>query len=134
MKRRLLGILAYLITSFPLGYYWHLTIFADYYKSLEVYRENIVIPLGFASMLIQGFIWSILYEQLLTKETVLRGAVKFAALAFPLAWSFMVLAVAAKHHMASVGGFVAIETVFLLVQYTVFSPLLALVYSHRDPI
>jgi hypothetical protein len=134
MKRRLLGILAYLITTFPLGYYWHFTIFTDYYKSLEVYRENIVIPLGFASMLIQGFIWSILYEQLLTKETVLRGAVKFAALAFPLAWSFMVLAVAAKHHMASVSGFVAIETVFLLVQYTVFSPLLALVYSHRDPI
>ncbi len=134
MKRRLLGMLAYLAATFPLGYFWHLTFFADYYNSLDIYRENIMIPLGLASMLIQGFIWSVLYEQLLTKESVLRGALKFAALAFPLAWSFIVLAVAAKHHMSSVSGYIAVETVFIFVQYTIFSPLLALVYSHRGTV
>lgn len=36
MKKRILAILAYMIPTFPLGFFWHLTIFAGYYKSLHV--------------------------------------------------------------------------------------------------
>ncbi len=45
------------------------------------------------------------------------GALKFAALAMPLAWSFLVVAVSAKHHMSSVSGFLLIESAFIVVQY-----------------
>ena len=64
-----------------------------------------------------------------TRESVLRGAVKFAALAAPLTWSFAVLAVGAKHQMSSVAGFLALETGFFLLQYAVVSPLLALAFA-----
>lgn len=104
------------------------TVFADYYASLQVYREDILIPFGIVSMLIQGVIWSVLYGRLFAGEPVLRGALKFAALACPLAWSFLVLAVGAKHQMASVSGYVQIETAFVLIQYAVVSPLIAAVY------
>jgi hypothetical protein len=33
MKKKVLAVLAYMIPTFPLGYLWHLTVFADYYKS-----------------------------------------------------------------------------------------------------
>jgi hypothetical protein len=134
MKRRLLGTLAYMLPTFPLGYFWHLVTFDDYYKSLEVYRENILVPLGIGSMIIQGFIWSVIYEQLLSGESIARGAVRFAALAFPIAWSFMVLAVGAKHPMTSVGGYLVIETAFLAVQYAVVSPLIAAVYADQPKV
>lgn len=130
MKLRLLALLAYVLPTFPLGYFWHLTIFADHYRQLAVYRENIAIPLGVASMLIQGWIWAILYERLFAGNSVLPGALKFASLAAPLAWSFMVVAVAAKHHMTSVGGYLAIETAFIATHYAIVSPLIALVYSN----
>src|SRR5262245_56940440 len=100
MTRRILAVLAYVLPTFPLGVFWHLTIFADYYKSLHVYRENILIPFGITSMVIQGVIWAFIYERLFAGEPVLRGAVKFAALACPLGWSYMVLAVSAKHLMS----------------------------------
>ncbi len=131
MKKRTLAVLAYMLPTFPLGFFWHLTIFADYYRALEIYRDTLIIPFGILSMLIQGIIWAILYEKLFAGEPVLRGALKFAAIALPLGWSFMVLAVAAKHKMASVGGFLAIETAFMTVQYVVVSPLIARVY--REP-
>lgn len=131
MKHRILAILAYVLPTFPLGFFWHLTIFADYYKSLNVYRDDIVIPFGIGSMLIQGIVWSILDERLFAGSSILKGAVKFACLACPLAWSFMVLAVSAKHHMASVGGYLMIETCFLLVHYAVVSPLIAAVYARQ---
>lgn len=132
MKSRILATLAYVIPTFPLGFFWHLTIFADYYKSLNVYRDDMVIPFGIGSMIVQGIVWSILYERLFAGSSILKGAVKFACLACPLAWSFMVLAVSAKHHMASVGGYLTIETCFMLVHYAVVSPLIAAVYARQS--
>ena len=132
MRKRVLAVLAYVLPTFPLGFFWHLTIFADYYKSLDVYREHIVIPFGITSMLIQGVIWSVVYERLFAGEPILRGALKFALLACPLAWSFMVLAVSAKHHMSSVSGFLMIETAFMLVHYATVSPLIATVYARNS--
>jgi hydrogenase-4 membrane subunit HyfE len=131
MKQRILAVLAYVLPTFPLGYFWHLTVFADYYKSLDVYRDDIVIPFGVISMLIQGIVWSIIYERMFAGESIAKGAVKFAALAFPLAWSFMALAVSAKHRMSSAGGYLLIETAFILVHYAIVSPLIAAVYARR---
>ncbi|MGB8598911.1 MAG: hypothetical protein WCD07_06585 [Burkholderiales bacterium] len=132
MKKRILAILAYMLPTFPLGFFWHLTIFANYYKSLNVYREDMIIPFGMVSMLIQGVVWSIVYERLFSGEPILKGALKFALLACPLAWSFMVLAVSAKHQMSSVSGFLLIETAFMLVQYAIVSPLIAAVYARKS--
>lgn len=132
MKRRVLAILAYMLPTFPLGFLWHLTIFADYYRSLDVYREDIIVPFGIISMFVQGVIWSVVYERLFAGESILRGALKFALLACPLAWSFMVLAVSAKHQMSSVSGFLMIETAFILVHYAIVSPLIAAVYARKS--
>jgi len=131
MKKHILAILAYMLPTFPLGFFWHLTIFAGYYESLDVYREEVLIPFGIISMLVQGIIWAIVYERLFSGESILKGALKFGLLASPLAWSFMVVAVSAKHHMASVSGFLLIETAFILVQYVIVSPLIATVYARK---
>ncbi len=132
MKKRILAVLAYMVPTFPLGYFWHLRILADYYRSLAVFRDNIMVPLGITSMLIQGIIWAIMYERMFSGQPILKGAIKFALVACPLAWSFMVLAVGAKHHMSSVSGFLSIETVFMVVHYVVVSPLIAAVYARKS--
>ncbi|MPZ40626.1 MAG: hypothetical protein GEU95_21760 [Rhizobiales bacterium] len=129
--RFLLAILAYVLPTFPIGYLWHLEIFRHYYASLAVYRPDIIIPFGIASMLIQGVVWAYIYSRLFRHESVVAGAIKFAALATPLGWSYMVLAVSAKHHMSSVSGFLVIESAFIVVHYAVVSPLIALAFSYR---
>lgn len=127
-KKLILAVLAYVLPSFPLGYLWHLKIFATNYRELEVYREQVIIPFGFGSMLIQGVIWALLYRRLFTGQSVLRGAWQFASLAAPLAWSFMALAAAAKHQMTSPTSYLGIETCFILLHYAIVSPLIARVY------
>jgi len=131
MVRFLLAALAYIVVTFPLGYLWHLVFFKTYYDSLAVYRPDMLIPLGVASMLIQSVIWAYLYSRLFWGESVLQGALKFGALAFPLAWSFLVLPIGAKHLMADVQGFVLIETAFVAVQYLIASPLIALAFARK---
>lgn len=131
MKKRILAVLAYVLPTFPLGYFWHLTRFADNYKSLGVYRDEPIIPIGLCSMLVQGVAWSYVYERMFAGEPIWRGAMKFALLAGSIAWSFMVLAVGAKHQLNSVAGFMSIETAFVALQYAVISPLIAAVYATK---
>lgn len=132
MTKHILASLAYILPTFPLGYLWHLKFFHAHYQRLGVYREDMIIPLGLLSMLIQAIIYSYIYSRMFAGLPVIEGALKFAAIAFPLSLSFMVLATAAKHQMTSPSGYIRIESCFVLVHYLVVSPLIAYVYRAQS--
>jgi tetrahydromethanopterin S-methyltransferase subunit C len=128
-RRATLGALAYMVPTFAIAFIWHLEIFAAYYDRLMIYRPDKVIPLGFAAIAIQGAIFSLAYRSLFAGSSTPRGALRFAVAAGLLSWTFTTLAVAAKHPMTSVGGFVLVETAFTLLQFAVVGPLMALAWS-----
>ena len=121
-----LALLAYLVPTFILGYVWHLKLFAEYYRDLGIYRPDVIVPFGFLSMLLQGWIFAAVYLRLEERPTELSSGLRFAAAAALLSWTFTTLAVAAKHPMTSVSRFVLIETAFTVVQFLLVGPLLAL--------
>lgn len=128
-----LAFAAYLVPTFPLGYFWHLSAFKTRYDELALFRDDVIIPMGLTSMILQALLFAWIYPRLFdTAPYAWRdSAMQFFAVFGLLAWSFMVLPVAAKYRMTSVGGFVALETAFTIVQYAVTSPLIALAW--RSP-
>lgn len=128
-----LAVAAYLVPTFPLGYVWHLVLFERQYMALELYRKEVLIPFGIASMLIQALLFAAIYPRLYSTrhDQWLRSAAGFLGVFGFLAWSFTTLPVAAKYHMSSVPSFLALETAFTIVQFLVVSPLIALVW--RQP-
>lgn len=126
-----LAVLAYLLPTFPLGYFWHLVTFADRYHQLAMYRDEVIIPFGLLSMIIQALLFAWAYPRLFPahRDQWLRGALAFGMFFGLLAWSFAVLPVAAKYRMSSVPDFMLLETVFTLLQFVIVSPLVAL--AHR---
>lgn len=132
MRAFWLGFLAYLVPTFPLGYFWHLSVFAASYDRLEIFRSDVIIPLGLASMIIQGAVFSWAYPRLFPPErtTWASGAIGFGAIFGVLAWSFVVLPVAAKYRMTSVADFMILETTFTALQFVIVAPLMAL--AHRQ--
>ena len=129
-----LAVLAYLVPTFPLGYFWHLVTFADRYHRLDMYRDEVIIPLGLASMVIQALVFAWAYPRLFPVNRVpwQRGAIGFGCVFGVMAWSFVVLPVAAKYRMASVPDFIVLETCFTALQFAVVSPLIALAYRLGD--
>ena len=125
-----LAVLAYLLPTFPLGYFWHLVTFADRYHQLAMYRDDVIIPLGLASMAIQALLFAWAYPRLFGERAASwwRGAAGFGICFGALAWSFAVLPVAAKYQMSSVPDFVMLETAFTILQFAIVSPLIALAY------
>lgn len=125
-----LAVLAYLLPTFPLGYFWHLVTFADRYHQLAMYRDDVIIPFGLTSMAIQALLFAWAYPRLFCADAAhwLRGALGFGIFFGALAWSFAVLPVAAKYRMSSVQDFLMLETAFTVLQFLVVSPLIALAY------
>ena len=128
-----LAALAYLAPTFPLGYFWHLSIFADRYQQLAMYRDDVVIPLGLASMVIQALLYAWAYPRLFGHRNWRSGALRFGLTFGLLAWSLAVLPVAAKYRMSSMPDFLALETTFTALQYLIVSPLIAWSHSGRAP-
>ena len=131
-KRFWLGVAAYIVPTFPLGYVWHLVAFAPHYHALQVYRPDVIIPFGLLSMIVQATILSWLYPQIAERlgATWLRRGLLFGLSAGLFAWSLSTIAVAAKHVMTSVPLYLGLESGFTLVQYLIVGPLIALAYRH----
>jgi len=131
LMRFFLGILAYLVPTFALGFVWHLMLFEDYYKALAIYRSDIIIPFGFLSMLIQAVLFAWIYQRAFARGDggLLGRALRYAAFGAVLSWSFTTLAVAAKNVMTSVPNYLVIETAFTVVQWMMVGPLTALTFG-----
>jgi hypothetical protein len=125
-----LGIAAYLLPTFPIAYAWHLVWFAPSYEALGIYRPDPIIPFGFASMLIQGAIFSWAYPRLFADRgsAILRPGLRYGAGLAVLSWSFTTLAVAAKNIMGSVPTYMVLETGFTVLQFVIVGPLIALAW------
>jgi len=134
IKRFSLGVLAYLVPTFALGFVWHLVLFQRYYEGLAIYRKDIITPFGFLSMFIQAIIFGWIYEQIFAQRsgTQLSRGLAYATLGAVLSWSFTTLAVAAKNVMSSVPHYLVIETAFTIVQWLMVGPLTALVLAGSD--
>ena len=125
-----LAVAAYVFPSFALGYSWHLTTFAAKYHELGLYRQDVIIPLGLSSMILQGIFFAWVYPLLFSTagDHWLLSAAQFAAIFGVVDWSFLVLPVAAKNKMTSVTKYMALETAFTAIQFIVTGLLIALVY------
>ncbi len=134
IKRFSLGVLAYLVPTFALGFVWHLILFQHYYDELAIYRKDIIIPFGFLSMLIQAIIFAWIYERVFAQRsgTLLSRSLVYAALGAVLSWSFTTLAVAAKNVMTSVPNYLVIETAFTAVQWVMVGPLTTFALAGTD--
>lgn len=125
MMRFIFGVLAYVVPTFALGFVWHLVLFEGYYAALAIYRPDLIIPLGFLSMLIQAIIFALIYETSFARQAggFWSRALTYGAMGSVLSWSFTTLAVAAKNIMSSVPDYLLIETAFTAVQWIMVAPL-----------
>jgi hypothetical protein len=129
------AVLAYIVPTFLLGFVWHLVLFEGYYDRLAMYREDILIPFGLFSMLIQAVLFAWLYDKAFARRpgSWLSRGLFYAVVGALLSWSFTTIAVAAKNVMTSVPDYLVIETAFTVLQWIMVGPLTALAFMFGSP-
>lgn len=135
MNKIILGMLAYLVPTFALGFVWHLVIFKRYYDELAMYRADVIIPFGLLAMTLQGVLFAWIYARSFDRNqlTGQQRALAYAAFGAVLSWSFTTISVAAKNVMTSVPNYLLIETGYTIVQWALVGPLTVFAFRRRQP-
>ena len=124
----ILGALAYILPSMPLGYFWHLTVFKKQYDKWQYFPAGRSVPLAFIAMVIQGTILSVTYAILPIEHASVVHIFAFASIMGIFFWSRVVVPSMASHVTTRTPGFFFLETAYLIGQYALFGALLCVVY------
>ncbi len=130
-KKIALAALGYIVVTFALGFTWHLILFKDVYEGFGVYtRKEPIIPLGLASMILQGPILAFLYSRQTppTEGRTMAGALGFCLLMGLFFASGTVLALAAKAEIAHLGAWFGYSSAFSLLQFLLVGLVFGLVF------
>lgn len=123
-----LGALAYFLPLMPFAYFWHMSWFQTQYTQWQYFSEHDAhVPLGFASMVLQGVILSVSYWFLVQYVGGVNPFV-FAGAIGLYHWTVHVVAAMAKQAAMRTWGYFALETVYLFGQFGMFAVLLSFVY------
>ncbi len=131
-KSILLGTVAYVAATFPLAIIWHIVLFKPLYLSFGYFGEHPNFPLGFLSMLIQGFILSYGFSIVkITGSSAIRGF-KYAAFMGIFFWTCHVIAAAAKNSQSDTALFFVMETLYLSFQFGIYGFLIGKIFKNTS--
>ncbi|MBI5771221.1 MAG: DUF1761 domain-containing protein [Verrucomicrobia bacterium] len=128
--KTVLAALAYVVVSFALAAPWHFVLFKDLYHSFGIYnRADPIIPLGLLSMIVQGAVMAALYPRWYRGGAPAVEGIKFGLLMGVFLFSVSTLANAAKIEVKGLGGFLAVQAVFHLLQFVAAGAAVGLVFG-----
>ena len=129
MKPFAKGAVAYLLVTFPLAFVWHLVVFKAVYDELGIFnRAEPIVALGFVVILIQGLLLSYAFPVFYRGGSAVKAGLRFGLLTGAFLWSSQVVAAAAKHEVSSISTWLAIETAYVALQFTLVGLALGWVY------
>lgn len=132
VKKFALTTLAYIVLTFVLAFVWHLVLFQSFYDRIGYFGEQEpIIPLGFATIVVQGLVLAYAYPFFQRGGRPLAEAVRVVAVFGVFTASVQVVAAAAKHHAPATAEWFLFEGLFFLVQILVVA--LVLAWIHRSP-
>lgn len=131
LRTILLGTLAYSLITFPLAVVWHIALFKEKYDAFGYFDGEPSFALGFLTILIQGFMLSLLYPYFnLAGHSVLKG-LKYSLLIGVFFWSSHVLAFVAKQVVDNSVTFILMESFYLLIQFSIYGVLIGLIHNKK---
>lgn len=124
----------YLVLTLGFAIIWDLQVFTAHYTALGwPSPEEADVPLGFLAIVTQAMILAWLFSQIAGKAPLGRSIVIFCSLAFAFLWSSHVVGDAAKCGFVPKSTFIAIESLYLVLQFVLYGSALALVHGLFDP-
>jgi Putative prokaryotic signal transducing protein len=116
---------AYVVLTFAIAATWHLAAFKDIYDALGIFtRKEPIIPLGVASMLIQGAVVAYLFPLLVNADRPIFSGMKIGLVLGVFMGSNAVLAEGGHQEVASLATWIFLEGTYYVVQFVVVGALL----------
>lgn len=131
-KKKFLAAAGYTVIVFPLALIWHVIMFEDAYLVFGYFDGEPNIPLGLATIVLQGILLSMLYPMFAVNKRGFARAGLFCALVGAFFWTSHVLALVAKQDVPNALEFVMMESFYLGLQFGAFAVVLGLLFRDAD--
>lgn len=133
MLKPALAVLVYVVPSMLLAVPWHLMWFKQEYHDFGIYtRADPIIPLGLATMLIQGIVMAWIYPRWYRGGVPALEGIKFSLLIGLFLFSVSTVATIAKVEVTDPWRFVLLSGIFHAIQFTVTGAGIGLVFGKLE--
>lgn len=125
-------IVGYTIITMLLTYVWHLIAFPKLYESFGIYsRKDPIIPLGLASMIVQGFAIAHLFPLYAQNEYSIGKALTFSFIIGLIIFSVSTLAATAKIEVFFLSRWLLVQVTLHIIQFSLTGILLWIIYRNK---
>ncbi|MDE0279682.1 MAG: hypothetical protein OXN16_01180 [Gammaproteobacteria bacterium] len=128
MTKIFLTAAGYVVIVFPLALAWHLGLFKEKYQTFGYFEGEPNVLAGLAAVIIQGVALSLIYPLFHSGSTGFLRSFQFAGLIGLFFWTSHVLSHVARRSVPNAGGFIVMETGYLVVQFGLFALMLGFIY------
>ncbi len=112
-EKFLLAVVVYVVVTFAIAAGWHLLLFKDMYAQLAIFtRQEPLIPLGIASIVMQGLVLAYLYPLFFRGDKPVKQGLTFGLLIGVLMASIAVFAEAGKQNVTSLQTWLVFEGIY----------------------
>ena len=132
MRKMLLAAAGYVAIVFPLALGWHLGLFEEQYQAFGYFEGEPNVLAGLAAIVIQGLVLAVIYPLFRPRSAGFVRAFQYAGLMGLFFWTSHVLALVGKQNVPNAGGFITMETAYLVVQFGLFALVLGLIYRRVE--
>ncbi|WP_338395225.1 hypothetical protein [Fulvitalea axinellae] len=129
MKKILFGTLLFILVTFTTQYISHFVLNVEHYEAVSFTRKEVIFPLGFLTMILQGAVLSFFFPLFSKgKYTLVKGFL-FGLLMSALFVSYPTFTEPAKYQVPNIVSWVIVEGLVGLTQFCTYGTLLSLLYS-----
>lgn len=127
--KHIISIVAFMVVTFAVQGTSHFVLNADHYAGITHLRPEPIMPLGFAAMIIQGAILSLLLERSTNNQATIKDGL-FVSMMFGIfLGSYMWLAEPAKYAVPSITAWISVELPVNLIQFAVYGMIIGFIHQ-----
>lgn len=124
-----LSVLAFMVVSFAAQALSHFVINQEHFSSIAHHRQEPIIPLGLAAMVIQGLLISIALRAWRSSDVALLDGLIVSLIFGVFLSAYISLVEPAKYTVPNIAAWMRVETMVSAIQFVLFGLVLGLIHS-----
>ena len=118
MKQHILAVLGYIVATFFTQASSHFLLFKEHYAEVSYLRSEPIFAFGFAAMIIEGIVLSVVFANSRYSRKSLLEALKLSWMFGLFLVSYIALAEAAKYVVPNISSWIGVELLAGSIQFT----------------
>ncbi|MEO9967406.1 MAG: hypothetical protein ABJF11_16530 [Reichenbachiella sp.] len=127
-KKYIFGTLAFILITFVTQSTSHFLINADHYASIPYMRSEVIFPLGFLTMTLQGLVLTYFFSLYSSSENSLRRGIYFGLMISALFVSYLAFTESAKYQVPDIGAWILVEASVGITQFCLYGLLMSVIF------